>query len=541
MKRWKIKLTWPSVWPVICLGLVLLGVFFRLTQIGQPVYWVDEVATSMRVAGYTRAEVVQQIATGQPLRGVDLQQFQVLRDRDWSDTLQALIQSPEHSPLYFLLARGWAQRFGSSVVAMRSLSVGFSLLALPMMYHFCQRLFAARFSQIRKTGQISWTATALLAMSPFFVVYAKEARPYSLWALLLLLLCSFLWQALQADRLRYWLAYGLLLALSLYTSLLTVFVLLGQGLYVAVNQRSRLRPYLWATGGGLLAFSPWVWLMLTTWQRLEGNTTWAQEAIPLWAMAAIWLHNLAVLVFDLPVATQLPSLAVQMGMATVIVSFIGYALYRLWQVPAVGGFILALAGSTPGALIGLDLIRGGQISTAARYFIPGYLGLIVAIAYLLSPAWLRSTPLPQRRWWRLIAVGLIGLSLLSCLFQFSHSPRYQKSRNLSNPAIVTLVNQARSPLLIADADQVLDLISLSYQLQPDVTICVLASPDDLESVLARNVSQGQPVFLFNPSELFKQRAQAADLEPRPVFQPKKLISRELGLTLWRADGAEMVD
>lgn len=526
----------------------MLGVVFRLTLIGQPVYWVDEVATSMRVAGYTRAEVVQRVATGQPLGVTDLQQFQMLRDslgerlgqRGWSDTLYALSQSPEHSPLYFLLARVWAQLFGSSVVAMRSLSVGFSLLTLPVMYGFCRRLFAARFRLIR-ASRLGWTATALLAISPFFVAYAKEARPYSLWALLLLLLCDVLWQALQANRRRHWLAYGVVLTLSLYTSLLTMFVLLGQGLYVWANQRSRWRPYLWATGGGLLAFSPWVGLMLTAWQTLEGNTTWAQETIPLWAMAAIWLHNLAVLVFDFPVATQLPGLAAQMGTATVIVCFMGYALYRVWRVPAIGGLGLALAVSTPGSLMLLDLIRGGQLSTAARYFIPGYLGLLIAIAYLLSQSWLRPTPLAQRRRWQLIAAALIGVSLLSCLVQGRHSPRYQKSRNLSNPAIVAQVNQARSPLLIATADQVLDLISLSYQLQPDVTICVLPQLDQFERVLTRHAVPGQPVFLFNPSEPLRQQAQAAGQALKPIFQPEKLISRELGLTLWQADPAKVVD
>ena len=122
--------------------LIALGVLFRVANFDRPVYWVDGVATSMRVSGYTQAEVVERVATELPLSVSDLQRFQVIRpgeegspaNRPLANLIRVLAQSPEHAPLYFVLARLWAEWFGESIVAMRSLPVLFGLLGIPAMY-----------------------------------------------------------------------------------------------------------------------------------------------------------------------------------------------------------------------------------------------------------------------------------------------------------------------------------------------------------------------------------------------------------------------
>ncbi|MEL6470733.1 MAG: glycosyltransferase family 39 protein, partial [Cyanobacteria bacterium J06623_4] len=208
----------------MCVGI---GIVFRVANVAEPVYWVDEISTSMRVSGYTRAEVRAQVATGEPISPAGLLEFvEIRRDRPVTDLVRVLSLSPEHTPLYFVLARGWAELFGSSVAAMRSLSVVFGLLGLPAMYGLARSLFGA---QVKLAG---WLAMGLLAMSPFFVAYGQEARPYSLWVLLLLLMGQGLWRSLQADRWQAWVSYGGLLSLALYTSLLTGLVVVGQAVAV---------------------------------------------------------------------------------------------------------------------------------------------------------------------------------------------------------------------------------------------------------------------------------------------------------------------
>lgn len=519
------------LWCGLMAFLVGLGIVFRCANLEQSVYWVDEVATSMRVAGYTQAEVTQRLATGLALRPDELLQFQQIRpDRPITDLWRVLSQSPEHAPLYFGLVRLWAEVFSSSVIAMRSFSVGLSLLALPVMYGIGRDLF--RFStQTPEIGRVmAWTATGLLASSPFFVAYSQEARPYSLWVLLLLVETWLLWRSLHSNPAKLWLGYGVTLALTLYTSLLTLLVLLGQAVAVWGLGRQRWR-YGLATIAALVAFLPWLWVVVTQWQTLQDNTTWMQEPMPLWAMAGVWFYSLAVLFFDVPVAAGMPAiLALQMGVAIATVAVIGYATVYLVRrtPPAVGWFLLLGAISTPLVLLSLDLIRGGQASATSRYLMPTQLAALLAVAYWIGDRLLR----PSRRGSMAIAL-LLTMSLMSCLLGLNATSHYQKSRNLSNPAIVALINQARSPQVIAEADQIQDLISLSYGLDSGTRLYIVPTLDGVAETVSRAQQGDRSPFLFNPSDAMKQLVQNNIRgQLQPVFKPKKLIEGELGLTLW---------
>lgn len=521
-------------WRYVVIVLIALGILFRVANLGDPVYWVDEVATSMRVSGYTQAEVVRQLATGEPLTLLDLQQFQTIRpDRARLDLFRVLAQSPEHAPLYFVLARIWAEMFGGSVIAMRSLSVVFSLLALPVMYALGRSLF--------RSALVGWTAIALLALSPFFVAYAQEARPYSLWILLLLLTNLFLWRALHSKatsskhRLQNWLGYLISLTLSLYTSLLTILIVIGQSL-VIVGMRKQFyktrRSYLLTTSLALLMLSPWLWIVVTRWQTLQDNTIWMQVPTTIWAILGTWFYSIAVLFFDVPVASTLPLLFVlQVIIATATLAFMGYATYLfIRRAPrSVVWFVAASALSVPLLLLLLDLLRDGQASATPRYLMPTHLGILVILAYFLGQRLIQ----PSRLWHSLIALFL-SVGLISCIIGTGHASPYQKSRNLSNADITALLNLENSPQLVTTAYYIQDTISLSYQLAPDISIRIFPNEFNLEEALPSILSASRPTFFFSPTEKTKAQIQASQIGTlESVFQPAPLISGGYGLTLWK--------
>ncbi|MGF1537329.1 MAG: hypothetical protein ACFB4J_12725 [Elainellaceae cyanobacterium] len=543
-----------QLWCSVIACLVGLGILFRIVNLDQSVYWVDEVATSMRVSGYTHSEVTRslmaQLDAGEPLNPPDLLQFQQIRpDASWPNLLRVLSQSPEHAPLYFLLMRLWANGFGTSIAAMRSLSVVFSLLTLPTMAWACSSLFRTE-RCARDPIPIHWTATGLLAISPYFVAYAQEARPYSLWALLLLLVLGTLGRSLQGGQRIWWVAYALTLSLCLYTSLLTVLTVLGQGLAVLVLYPRR-RAYLLATGTALLALLPWAWIVLTHWQVLQSNTDWAQQPMPLWAILGIWHYSLAVLFFDVPVAMGRPViLGAQVIIATGFVTLMGYAAYRIVRQRTALGWLLVLGAlSTPVALLLLDLVRSGQAAATPRYLMPAQLCLLLSVAYCLSDR--LSAPVSHR--WRGIAAVLLSVSLLSCLIGLTHDSNYQKSRNRSNPAITSQLNQVQqsqrdpeeAPIqLIAEVDHVQDLISLAYDLDPQIDIHILppqrtapeAATGAAANWLAEAISSDRPTFLFTPSESLKRTVRQSPVgKLRLVYAPVRLIPSELGLELWRLE------
>lgn len=80
-----------------------------------------------------------------------------------------------HPPLYYLLLHLWVSLFGTSEIAIRSLSVFFSLLMVPLVALLARRLWGER---------AGLASAAFIAMSPFQVYYAQEARMYALLALL---------------------------------------------------------------------------------------------------------------------------------------------------------------------------------------------------------------------------------------------------------------------------------------------------------------------------------------------------------------------
>lgn len=134
-----------STWIGLLLIVLLLGIFFRFANLDQKVYWYDEAHTSLRISGYTLNEFVEQAFDGNVILSGELQQYQRPSTKSALDTIVGLAQEePQLPPLYFLLARFWAQLFGSLVAVVRSLSAVFGLLMLPAMYWLCWELLPQR-------------------------------------------------------------------------------------------------------------------------------------------------------------------------------------------------------------------------------------------------------------------------------------------------------------------------------------------------------------------------------------------------------------
>jgi uncharacterized membrane protein len=545
---------------LLLLALLSLGIFFRIVNLGSKVFWVDEVATAIRVAGYTKEQVIQEISQRGVLTVTDLLAYQhptsdqrllhyemnwnvkpkvshsnsspkltpPTSDRSFADTLNALLQSPEHAPLYFVLTRLWTQVWGSSVTALRSLSVVASLLTLPCLYWLCWLLF--------RSSTVGAIATSLMAISPFFVAYAQEARPYSLWTLTILLSSITLIYAVRSPRWRNWGGYAIALLASLYTSLLSLIVALGQSIYILLvthQQPKIFMRYSVMIVVVLFLFSPWMIIVLLNWLRVQNNTTWMQAPMGILPMLAIWLYSIVIIFVDFPVYLAFDLVIVSAVLADLgLLTLVGYAFYFLMikaPKPSVW-FVLTLTIFTPLVLIAIDLLFHRQASTAPRYMIPAYLGIQLAVAYLLANKLSVTTAINQnqRRFWQVMMIVLLTFGIASGIANLERSPRYQKTRNLHNQAIATLINQAPTPMLWIESESVLDALSISHQLRPDVRIQWF-SEDNVAALL----NQCSPQLLFNPTDkLLKLLQTQKKIQIEAIYQPKLLIPDEIFISLW---------
>jgi mannosyltransferase len=160
-------------------------------------------------------------------------------------------------PLYYALLHGWMAVFGRSEVAVHLLSLVVAALCVPAAW------WAGRTAAGPRTGAI---LAVLVACSPFVSTHAPDARMYTLVVLLGLLCVGWFASAFVRRRPRRRLAFGVALALSLYTHnwalLLAAGLLAAFGLVLraapARERRALLRDGLAGFGLAAALYAPWL-------------------------------------------------------------------------------------------------------------------------------------------------------------------------------------------------------------------------------------------------------------------------------------------
>lgn len=523
---------------------LVLGVFFRFINLDHQVYWHDEAYTSLRLSGYSAIEVNQTLFNGDVIKRDAFQKYQQPNsEKTIGDTVHSLaVDDSQHPPIYYVLLRLWTQTFGTEIATIRSLSALFSLILFPGLYWLCRELFFQSQNPRRQDAaakalgeSFPWIAIALISVSPFHVLYAQEAREYSLWAGLIVL-----WMAafLRAIRCQTWSAWGLatlFLVLCLYTQPVTLLLIAGCGVYLLIVQRFRLTRTtlagLCSLALGILAFGPWLQIIVQNWSRTGAN--WTSVPLPLDILLKTWALHLERF-FIIPegdfgfdswlIYLTLPFLS----------GLCAYAVYVLCRQTSVRVWLLVIILTGIVLLIlGLpDLIIGGQRSTSSRYLVPFYLGLPIAIAYLLSSKLVSSSAF-QRNLGRGAIATVLSLQILFCALNTQAETVWTKGINYNLPAVANILNAAPRPLLVSNSFGINfgTLFALSYRTEPKVSYQIVDGwfKPDYENVptLPKGFSD---TYLLNPSDRFRQQIEQQNQ------QKTELVFQDFHLFLWHLKG-----
>lgn len=160
-------------------GIFLLALLLRVVSLGEESLWLDE-ARSVQIARQA-----------------------------WPAFLREVSTSEVNMVLYYVLLRGWLT-LGDSEVAIRSLSVLFSLATVPVLYALGTRLFGAG---------VGLVGALLLAVNAFHVAFAQEARGYSLVVFLATLSSLLFADYIRAPSRTRWWGYVLAAAAAAYSHL----------------------------------------------------------------------------------------------------------------------------------------------------------------------------------------------------------------------------------------------------------------------------------------------------------------------------------
>ncbi len=126
-------------------------------------------------------------------------------------------------PGYYLLLHYWITLFGTSEVAVRSLSVLFGVLSIVVLF-FLVRLFFSEY--------VALLSSLFLATSMLQVIFSQEARLYSLFTFLVLLasyVIVLIFRCAERNEKSglLWLAYLVVMSLAFYVNYITFFVVLS--------------------------------------------------------------------------------------------------------------------------------------------------------------------------------------------------------------------------------------------------------------------------------------------------------------------------
>ncbi|MEH2277053.1 MAG: glycosyltransferase family 39 protein [Nostoc sp.] len=503
----------PSWLRFLIIFLLAMGILFRFFNLDSKVYWHDETYTSLRISGYTITEVKQQIFNNRVIAGESFAQFQgANQQKNLNDTIMALAkENSHHPPLYYIIARLWMEIFGNSVTAIRSLSVFISLLVFPCVYWLCQELFNVPLS-------VPGVAIALMAISPIYLVYAQEAQEYILWLVTILLSSASLLRAMRLelqdkdelvkerqrpDLFAIWSIYAVTLAISLYTFLWSAFVAVAHGIYVMSIAKFQLtgtvRTYLLASLVGFLAFMPWITIVMGDFFQFLISADKITTQSSLMPIFPFLLMQLSRIFFDIDLSLDNP---LDYLITPLFLILVGYSIYFICKTTnyKVWLFIIILIVVPALPLILPDLIAGGIRSSSEPYLIPSYLGIQVAVAYLLATQ-LYNGNVSHRSIWHIIMALVIICGLISYKVSSQAETWWNKGMSYGNPQVAQIINQTTRPLLISDAlgDNYGNVFSLSYLLEPKVRFLLVNNQK-----IPKIPDGFADVFLFNPSNTWRE-------------------------------------
>jgi uncharacterized membrane protein len=390
---------------------VLAGIFFRIYALDRKLYNPDEVNTSIRVSGHTNAQVGAFLHDGATHRVADLARFAEPTD---ATSPRAVISSlaredPQHPPLFFLADFGWQRIAGSSIAQRRAPALLFGLLALVAAWWFGRELFVA--------ATPAWTLAALVALSPFHVAYAQEAREYSLFTLTIFASGALLLRALRRGAVLDFVLYAFAVAVGAWSFTLFLLIAAAQALYAALPlsaapARRRIAAVAAAAAGGL-TFVPWLTNLLRHAGVAVEDTSWQASALSAPLYAGKWLFNAGAVFFDLDYLSLawLPIALFALGIAAAAcVEFARRASPRVWFLPA--AYLLATLAAT----LLPDLVTHQTRALQTRYMTAGWIAIEIATAGGFWYAMTRTRRVAiaaQAGSYALLACGLVSCAVSS--------------------------------------------------------------------------------------------------------------------------------
>lgn len=480
----------------LALTFVVFAVVFcclRFVRLEQKLYWVDEVVTSEHITPDIDDQIESKLASGDIK---NIKQVASLIELSKPTTLSGTVADlaatdPHHTPPYYLLLNLWSRLFGLEPGKLRLLSAIFSLAAVPALYWFALELFQSHL--------IAAISVWLYALSPFELIYAQQAREYSMWILLTLLCSASLICATRRPRLRSWLLYFSITSTMLWTHLLSIWIVIAQAAFMGVHSRRNrktLIAFSSAATFSLLLLAPWLIMVVTRPAELNDYGGIEKQVAPS-LYAETFLLNLSRTVLDvgLPSYEHLPYF--QWRLIVPIAATIVLIASGLWRFMRTATSewrtLLCLLGvSTMLPLMLADVVAGGRRALLPRYDSPAWISLDLILAFSIANALLTQKKL--NLW-----AGRAAMVLILCCGSYSQWEFLSRTIWWTSrpPAL------AKSAVWLADnANAPLAFDLSSFHPRHMISLAYFLGERSMISIKDQNLDGPYPteVFIYRPSD-----------------------------------------
>lgn len=473
------QLTESTWFRLLLLTVFASGIFFRLSGLKNKIYSHDEAYTSLHAAGYHGGEAFNGLWDGEIKKVEDLQYFLIPnQEREATDTFLILaLYEPHETPLFFLLEHYWMRKIGFTPASMRGLAALFGLLSIPAMYWLSKEMF--------QSSLIALLSTTLFIISPYHILMAQDARPYSLLALITMISTAALLRSMRKNILKNWIIYSLTLVIGAYSHLLFIFVAVGHGIFFIsiylTDRKIGFGHFLGASLFASLAFSPWIYMLISRWERAASNLEWVNYQIPWYRYIQRWILLFGSPFIDFDFNSELANLLPYILRALILI-LLSYSLLFFMKHGSKWGkwLILSIYSVTIGTLIGLDLFLGGIRSTAGRYFVPANIVSILVLAWFLANRLNCSDQTLQVNWRRIFNI-LILVSFLSNINILLAETWWNKELGRIRAEFIRVIDRDQALLIVSGSHptNLGDVLLLGFELNQDVEIKLYRDSNDI--------------------------------------------------------------
>ncbi|MEB3219088.1 MAG: glycosyltransferase [Nostocales cyanobacterium 94392] len=360
---------------------ILVGSVLRFTNLTSKPVWIDEFATIVFSLGNSFKTVpLNQIISIDVL----LQPLQINENFVFKEVLQKILTEDIHPPIYFILSHWWISLWSEQdlIFKARSISAIFGIASIGAIYGLARLSF--------RSVLIAQLAAAFIAVSPYGIFLAQEARHYTLGILWVIASLSCLVVAVRRIQQQQPLPITIALtwlvinAMGISTHYFFSFILFGQAIVLMkywLNPQSKITNFkLWwtiyAAVIGTIATGLF-WLNLFIYNRYTAELTqWIKNSDkqslmplayrnfldllnPIFQSLAGWITMISLLPVESP------------QLAIVIASGLVMIIFFVWAIPILFRNFKAQYSSSENHLI-TQTFTGILLSVIALFFIITY-------------------------------------------------------------------------------------------------------------------------------------------------------------------------